>query len=77
MVCILSYEQECMAYMVNFVVKVRVSPLRPRCVLANGVATVFSAPARIIMKKECLVDSGIIKRKHIDNHEYDKHINND
>lgn len=25
--------------------------------LASGVATVFSAPARIMMKKECLVDS--------------------
>lgn len=43
--------------MVNLVGKVRVSPLRPRCVLASGVATVFSAPARIMMKKEYLVDS--------------------
>lgn len=29
--------------------------------LAKGVATVFSAPARIMMKKECLVESEIIK----------------
>lgn len=50
-------------YMVNLVGNVRVSPLRPRCVLASGVATVFSAPARIMMKKECLVDSEIIQRK--------------
>lgn len=44
-------------YMVNLVGKARVSPLSPRWVLAKGVATVFSAPARIIRKKECLVDS--------------------
>lgn len=49
--------------MVNLVGKVRVSPLRPRCVLASGVATVFSAPARIMMKKECLVDSEIFQKE--------------
>lgn len=49
--------------MVNFVGNARVSPLRLRCVPAKGVATVFSAPARIMMKKECLVESGIIKRQ--------------
>ena len=55
----------------NLVGKVRVSPLRPRCVLANGVATVFSAPARSMMKKECLVDSEIIKiQNNIDNHQF-------
>lgn len=75
MVCIILYQQEeeCRIYMVNFVVKVRVSPLRPRCVLANGVATVFSAPARIMTKKECLVDSKTIKGKnHIANHQKNK-----
>lgn len=60
-------EQKSLTYMVNLVGKVRVSPLRPRCVLANGVATVFSAPARIMMKKECLVDSELIQNN-IDNH---------
>lgn len=53
-------------YIVNLVGKVRVSPLRPRCVLANGVATVFSAPARIMMKKEYLVASD--RQNDIDNH---------
>ncbi|TNN75420.1 hypothetical protein EYF80_014232 [Liparis tanakae] len=38
--------------MVNLVGNAKVSPLRPWCVLARGVATVFSAPARIIMKNE-------------------------
>lgn len=47
----------------NLVGKARVSPLRPRCVLASGVATVFSAPARIMMKKEYLVASEVIKTK--------------
>lgn len=46
-----------LTYIEKFVGKVSVSPLRPRCVLAKGVATVFSAPALIITKKECLVDS--------------------
>lgn len=55
-----------MIYIVNLVGKVRVSPLRPRCVLANGVATVFSAPARIMMKKEYLVASD--RQNDIDNH---------
>lgn len=32
-------------YKVNVVGNVMVSPLRPQCVLAKGVATVFSAPA--------------------------------
>ncbi len=49
--------------MVSLVGKASVSPLRPRCVLANGVATVFSAPARIMMKNECLVASEIFKRQ--------------
>lgn len=47
--------------MVNLVGKVRVSPLRPRCVVAKGVATMFSGPALIMMKNECLVDSEIMK----------------
>lgn len=46
-----------MTHSVNLVGKVSVSPLRPRCVLANGVATMFSAPARMMMKNECLVPS--------------------
>lgn len=52
-----------MLYIVNVVGNARVSPLRPRWVLAKGVATVFSAPARIMTKKEYLVDSGIYKRQ--------------
>lgn len=52
-----------MLYMVKVVGNARVSPLRPRWVLAKGVATVFSAPARIMMKKEYLVDSAIIERQ--------------
>lgn len=65
MTCILFYkrEQECVLYMVNVVGNARVSPLRPRWVLAKGVATVFSAPARIMTKKEYLVDSAIIERQ--------------
>lgn len=42
---------------VNLVGKLKVSPVRPRWVLARGVATVVSAPARIRMKNEYLVDS--------------------
>lgn len=42
-----------------------VSPLRPRCVLASGVATVFSAPARIMTKKEYLVDSAVRSKEQI------------
>lgn len=41
----------------NLVGNVSVSPLRPRWVLANGVATMFCAPARMMMKNECLVAS--------------------
>lgn len=55
-------EAVCSTYMVNLVGNAKVSPLRPWCVLARGVATVFSAPARIITKNECLVDSEIIGR---------------
>lgn len=54
-------EEACGTYTVNLVGKVSVSPFRPQCVLANGVATVFSAPARIMMKNEYLVASEIIK----------------
>lgn len=39
--------------------KVSVSPLSPQWVLERGVATVFSAPARIRMKKECFIESEI------------------
>lgn len=46
---------------VNLVGKVSVSPLRPRWVLANGVATMFCAPARMMMKNECLVASGMTR----------------
>lgn len=42
---------------VNLVGKLRVSPLRPLCVLAKGMATLVSAPASIRTKKECLVES--------------------
>ena len=38
-------------YRVNVVVNVRASPLREFEVLANGVATIFSAPAFSIIKK--------------------------
>lgn len=50
-----------LTHIVNLVGKVRVSPLRPRCVVAKGVATMFSAPALIMMKNECLVDSEIME----------------
>lgn len=36
-------------YIVNVVVKVRASPFRELAVLANGVATMFSAPALSII----------------------------
>lgn len=62
-ICFYEQEEEYVIYMVNLVGKARVSPLRPRCVLANGVATVFSAPARIMIKKEYLVASEITKRQ--------------
>ena len=39
------------AHMVNLVEKVSASPLRALRVLASGVATMFSAPARIMRKK--------------------------
>lgn len=40
-----------LTHMVNLVEKVIASPLIALLVLARGVATVFSAPARIMMKK--------------------------
>ena len=43
--------------MVNFVLKESASPLSPLRVLAKGVATMFSAPALIMMKKKWLEDS--------------------